>query len=111
MILLIALLLAFFLVPMPWSILVLVVGVVAEIGEVVWGRRLARKWRARTGAEAMIGATAEVVSPCRPRGQVRVHGELWQAVCEDGAEVGEKVSIEALDGLTLVVVPLPDTGP
>lgn len=111
MILLLALLLAFFVVPMPWSILVLLAGVVLEVGEVVWGRRLARKWRARTGAEAMIGATAEVVSPCRPRGQVRVHGELWQAVCEAGAEVGERVRIEALDGLTLVVVPLPDTGP
>jgi membrane-bound serine protease (ClpP class) len=109
MILLLALLLAFFVVPMPWSILVLVAGVVLEVGEVVWGRRLAGKWRARTGAEAMVGATAEVVSPCRPRGQVRVHGELWQAVCEAGAEVGQKARIERVDGLTLVVVPLETT--
>lgn len=106
MILLLALLLAFFVVPMPWSVLVLLAGVVLEVGEVVWGRRLARKWRARTGAEAMIGATAEVVSPCRPRGQVRVHGELWQATCDEGADVGDTVRIEAIDGLTLRVAPL-----
>jgi membrane-bound serine protease (ClpP class) len=108
MILLLALLLAFFVVPMPWSILVLLAGVVLEVGEIVWGRRLAGKWRVRTGAEAMIGATAEVVAPCRPRGQVRVHGELWEAVCDAGAEVGRKVRIERVDGLTLVVVPLVD---
>jgi membrane-bound serine protease (ClpP class) len=111
MILLLALLLAFFVVPMPWSILVLVAGVVLEVGEVVWGRRLEGKWRARTGAEAMVGKSAEVVSPCRPKGQVRVHGELWAAVCEAGAEPGETVRIEAIEGLTLIVVPLADESP
>jgi membrane protein implicated in regulation of membrane protease activity len=39
---------------------------------------------------------------------VRVHGELWEAVCDAGAEVGRKVRIERVDGLTLVVVPLVD---
>jgi membrane-bound serine protease (ClpP class) len=105
MILLLALLLAFFVVPMPWSILVLLAGVAGEVVEILWGLRLARRWRARTGAEAMIGGTAEVVAPCRPRGHVRVHGELWQAVCDEGAEVGDTVRIEAIEGLTLLVTP------
>jgi membrane-bound serine protease (ClpP class) len=51
----------------------------------------------------MIGQEAVVVSPCRPLGEVRVHGELWQARCEDGAEAGERVRIEGIEGLTLVV--------
>jgi membrane-bound serine protease (ClpP class) len=97
--------------PWPWTIAVLAVGVVAEIGEVVWGRRLARRWRAKTGAEAMIGASAEVTSACEPAGEVRVHGELWSAICRDGgAHVGDTVRITALDELTLIVTPLSDAG-
>jgi membrane-bound serine protease (ClpP class) len=95
-----------FLVSWPWNLLVVLGGVIAEVGEVVWGRRLARRWRPKTGAEAMIGETAEVVAECRPNGQVRVHGELWAATCAAGADVGDTVRITALEKLTLVVAPL-----
>jgi membrane protein implicated in regulation of membrane protease activity len=103
MVLLIALILSLFVVPWPWSVLVLVAGVAGEVGEIVWGRRLARRWRPRTGAEAMIGREAEVVSPCRPKGQVRINGELWNARAETGADPGDTVRVDAIDGLTLVV--------
>jgi len=105
-VLLIAILVAVFLVPMPWSVLVLALGLVAEVGEIVWGRRLAGRWRPRTGAEAMIGREAEVASACRPDGQVRIHGELWAARCAAGADPGETVRVDTLDGLTLVVTPV-----
>jgi membrane protein implicated in regulation of membrane protease activity len=97
-----AIILALF-VPWPANLIVLALGVVGEIGEIVWGRRLAKRWRPRTGAEAMIGLEAEVASPCRPRGQVRVHGELWEATCEEGADPGEIVLVRDVDGLRLVV--------
>jgi membrane protein implicated in regulation of membrane protease activity len=100
--LLVAIIFAFF-VPWPWNILVVLGGVLAEIGEVIWGRRLARRWRPHTGAEAMIGMRAEVVSPCRPTGQVRVNGELWEATCEEGAGVGDVVIVRGIDGLTLLI--------
>jgi membrane-bound serine protease (ClpP class) len=105
MILLLAILLAIFVLPAPWSLVIVVLGVFGEIGEIVWGRRLAKRWRPKTGSEAMIGKPAQVVVACRPDGQVRVHGELWAATCAAGADVGETVLIQALDGLTLVVVP------
>jgi membrane protein implicated in regulation of membrane protease activity len=101
--LIVALVVAFVFAPWPWNVLVIFVGVLVEVGELTWGLRLARRWRPRTGAEAMIGEAAEVVAACRPVGQVRVRGELWQARCEDGADVGETVRIERLDRLTLVV--------
>lgn len=104
MVLTLAILLAF-VVPWPGNAVVLVLGAVGEVGEVVWGRRLAKRWRARTGPEAMIGARAEVVAPCRPDGRVHVHGELWEAHCDAGADTGATVRIAALDGLTLTVVP------
>jgi membrane protein implicated in regulation of membrane protease activity len=97
-----AIILALF-VPWPANLIVLGLGVVGEIGEVVWGRRLAKRWRPRTGAEAMVGMEAEVATTCRPRGQVRVHGELWEAICKEGADAGELVRVRAVDGLRLVV--------
>ena len=42
---------------------------------------------------------------CRPYGQVRLDGELWRALCADGADPDDHVVIEAVEGLTLVVVP------
>jgi membrane protein implicated in regulation of membrane protease activity len=111
MILLLAVLLAIFLVPWPWSLVVVALGVVGEFGEIVWGRRLAKRWRPKTGPEAMIGKRAWVVTACKPVGQVRVHGELWEAFCAAGADVGEAVEVKELDELTLVVVPQPTASP
>jgi membrane-bound serine protease (ClpP class) len=97
----------FLILPHPADLVVLGLGAIGEIGEIVWGRRLAKRWRPKTGPETMIGATAEVVQPCQPVGQVRVHGELWEAHCAAGAAVGDTVRITALDELTLTVAPLP----
>src|SRR4029453_9997317 len=111
MILLLAILLAIFLVPWPGSLVVVALGVVGEVGEIVWGRRLAKRWRPKTGPEAMIGKRAWVVTACKPVGQVRVHGELWEAFCAAGADVGAAVEVKELDELTLVVVPHPPASP
>ena len=102
MVLILAIILALVL-PYPANLVVLVLGAVGEVGEIVWGRRLAKRWRPKVGAETMIGQTAEVVEPCGPVGQVRVRGELWEARCAAGAAVGESVRITALEGLTLTV--------
>jgi membrane-bound serine protease (ClpP class) len=109
-ILLLFVVLAFF-VPWPWTLVVVAVGIVLEIGEITWGRRLARRWRAKTGAEAMVGRVARVVEACRPDGRVRIDGELWQATCPAGADVGESVRVEGVRKLTLDVVPVANAGP
>ena len=103
MALLFAVLLAFFVLPWPWGLIAIAGGLAVETVELTWGLRLARRWKPGTGAEAMIGKEARVVARCHPIGQVKVHGELWQARCEEVADVGEKVRIEAIEGLTLVV--------
>ena len=100
----VAIILALF-APWPWNLIAVLVGLGIETVELTWGLRLARRWRPRTGAEAMIGETAEVVAPCHPTGQVRVQGELWAARCTQGADVGQRVRIETLEGLTLIVAP------
>jgi membrane protein implicated in regulation of membrane protease activity len=98
----VAIILALF-APWPWNLIAVLCGLAIETVELTWGLRLARRWRPQTGVEAMIGVTAEVVAPCRPDGQVRIQGELWEARCPEGADVGDSVRIEAIEGLTLVV--------
>jgi membrane-bound serine protease (ClpP class) len=105
MALIVTIILALLFAPWPWNLIAIFGGVGIEVVELTWGLRLARRWRAQTGAEAMIGQAAEVVVPCHPTGRVRVHGELWAARCAEGADVGESVRIERIEGLTLIVVP------
>lgn len=69
-----------------------------------------RNDRVRTGAEEMVGAAAEARSSIDPEGQVWVEGALWRARLADGAapiRLGDRVRVEAVDGLTLVVRPEP----
>lgn len=63
---------------------------------------------ARTGAEELTGALAEVRSTLGPTGQVWIEGALWRARTADGAGpigVGDRVRVDAVEGLTLVVHP------
>jgi membrane-bound serine protease (ClpP class) len=76
-----------------------------ELGEAGFWLRLSRRRRPEIGAEALVGAAGVVTSDCRPRGQVRVRGERWQAVCDEGADAGDPVLVEGVSGLTLRVRP------
>ena len=101
------LLLVFASVPSPWNVVLLAVACVLEVVEIFvlrrWSRRLDARTKQTTGAEGLIGEQAQVVQPCRPDGTVHVHGELWDAHCDAGADTGEVVRIKSLDGLKLVV--------
>ena len=90
----------------PLGVIVLVAAAVLEVGEAIFWTRYLKRFRVKTGAEGMIGERAETIEPCEPRGRVRLRGEIWDAVCERGAGVGEAVRIVAVRGLTLEVEPL-----
>jgi membrane protein implicated in regulation of membrane protease activity len=100
--LLLALLLAFFLLPSPWGWVFVLVAAAWEGFQVVYGLRWARKPKA-VGPELLVGSVGEVVDACRPDGTVRVAGELWQAHCEEGAQRGDGVVVTARDELVLTV--------
>ena len=64
-----------------------------------------------TGSEELIGATGDVRVPLDPLGQVFVQGALWRARIDDGVprlDVGARVRVESVEGLTLHVRPLED---
>jgi len=68
--------------------------------------------RVRTGTEEMVGSTAEARSSIDPEGRVWLGGTIWSARLAPGSGaigLGDRVRVEAVDGLTLVVSPEPQT--
>ena len=63
------------------------------------------KARAPSPAEAMIGRKGTAVTELAPRGTVRIHGELWQAISENDEVIcpGEEVTVVGIGGLKLTV--------
>ena len=80
--LIIAILLALFVLPSPWGLVVVLCAGVLEVFEITWGLRLARK-RSSVGAHTLIGRQAVVVRALDPVGQVTIDGERWKARCRD----------------------------
>jgi membrane protein implicated in regulation of membrane protease activity len=102
---LISLLLAVFVLEEPWSWVAVGIGIVLEIGETLFFFWWSKRRKATVGAETLVGRRAVVSVDCRPHGQVRVAGEIWQARCDGGADVGERVIVREVTGLLLVVEP------
>src|SRR4029453_17946092 len=99
MLLLGAILLAVFVIPWPWGLVVVVAGGLLDLAEALALMRWSRRRRAATGAEALIGQRATVVTPT----QVRIAGELWEARSADILVPGAEGVVRGVDGLTLFV--------
>jgi membrane-bound serine protease (ClpP class) len=84
-------------------------GVLSIVGFWFVTRKVIEAHRAepvRTGSEELIGSLAEVRGTLDPEGQVWAGGTVWGARLAGGdgpARLGDRVRIEAIDGLTLVV--------
>jgi membrane-bound ClpP family serine protease len=60
--------------------------------------------RVKTGKEALIGAKGIAVTDLKPKGEVRVLGEFWEATAKDASiTVGQAVEVLSMDGMVLVV--------
>lgn len=67
----------------------------------------------RTGSEELVGSLAEARSTLDPEGQVWIEGALWRARVGDGdgpVRLGDRVQVDAVEGLTLVVRPASPPG-
>jgi membrane protein implicated in regulation of membrane protease activity len=91
------------LLPRPWNEAAFAAALVWEVGHILFFVWYSKRGRAQVGIQTLIGQSALVVTACFPTGQVRLGGETWIAHCETGASVGQKVHVQAVDGLTLLV--------
>jgi membrane-bound serine protease (ClpP class) len=104
-----AVLLAIFVLPSPWGLVAIVLSGIWEIVQAFATIRWSQRRRARVGGEALMGVKARVVTRCAPSGRVAVGGEIWNARCEGGADVGETVRVRGVQGLTLEVERVQET--
>lgn len=71
---------------------------------IVYKAAKARLSKVRTGKEALIGARGIAVSDLKPKGEIRVVGEFWQAKAKDEwINKGEEVEVIGMEGLFLIV--------
>jgi membrane-bound serine protease (ClpP class) len=66
---------------------------------------IARRSKAITGEQGMIGAVGVARTDLAPLGKVFVHGEIWEAQAAEAIPTGARVRVRGLHGLKLVVEP------
>ena len=66
--------------------------------------------RPRTGADGLVGAEGVVRRELNPAGKVLLRGELWNARSDGRLEVGQRVRVVGVQGLTLEVAPVEISG-
>ena len=79
--------------PRGLGIAAILAGIAIELGEAAFWIRVSRRLRPRVGAEALVGAEGVALSDCRPSGRVRVRGESWRALCQEGVDAGEPIVV------------------
>lgn len=100
-------LLFFLLLPWPIAAPLFFVTLVGTLIAYWKGMQAQRRPRA-IGEEKMIGDEATVYNFEKGRLTVTYRGDIWNAVSSQKLHRGQKVRIEAVEGLTLHVGPLPD---
>ena len=62
--------------------------------------------RVKTGKEALIGARGVATTDLKPKGEVRVMSEFWEATAKEATiAAGQEVEVIGMEGMTLVVKP------
>lgn len=86
----------------PWVISVYLI-TTATIALIIWLIIRAMRKPVETGSEGMIGDDAEILDWNKKQGHVLIEGERWHATSDTALKKGDRVTITALDKLTLTV--------
>jgi membrane-bound serine protease (ClpP class) len=78
--------------------------IVGVLGMVVKARRRP----VVSGREGLVGREGLAPAAFTGTGSIRVDGEIWRARAAVPVAAGQKVRIMAIDGLTMVVEPVPE---
>jgi membrane-bound serine protease (ClpP class) len=86
-------------------ILVIVIFTVAFFAFAIGFGIKAQRRKPTTGIEGIVGEIGETITDLQPIGQIRIHGELWNAESSDGSAIGKgtKVEVTRISNLKLIV--------
>lgn len=85
------------------SIIAMIVVVLAFVFLVVRSIINVHRAQVTTGKEGMIGEEGIALSDFTGTGKISVHGEIWNAECPFNVNKGDKLVVESISGMTLVV--------
>jgi membrane-bound serine protease (ClpP class) len=89
-----------------WAVILPVVTLAAAFALLIVGMGVrALRRRPATGREEMVGLVGIAKTALAHRGQLAVHGELWEAVSEQPIRPGDEAEVTGVDGLRLHVKP------
>jgi membrane-bound serine protease (ClpP class) len=89
------------------SLAIIILIVAAIIIWMIYKAAQAKLSKIKTGKEALIGSVGVAVTDLKPKGEIRVLGEFWQATAKEGEiKTGEKVEIVGMEGMLVIVKPV-----
>jgi membrane-bound serine protease (ClpP class) len=92
-------------VSLSWQVILLVVALTSAffIFAIGMGVR-AQRLKPVTGVQGIIGEAGEAMTDLKPDGQVKIHGEIWNATSLDGPlKRGTAVTVELVENLRLKI--------
>ena len=92
---------------LSWGVILPVIGLAAAFSLLIVGMGVkAMRRKPVTGTEEMVGLIGVAKTAVDPRGQLSIHGELWQAVSDQPLKPGDRAEVTRVEGLTLHVRPI-----
>jgi membrane-bound serine protease (ClpP class) len=92
---------------LSWGVILPVIGLAAAFSLLIVGMGVsAMRRKPMTGSEGMVGLIGTAKTTLDPRGQLSIHGEIWQAVSDRPLKPGERAQVIKVEGLTLYVSPV-----
>jgi len=88
------------------ALIVIIAVIITISGWLVYAAAKAQLSKVKTGKEALIGSIGVAVTDLKPKGEVRVNGEFWEALSKESSiTVGHTVEVVGMQGMFLVVKP------
>jgi membrane-bound serine protease (ClpP class) len=95
----------------PWIVWPTPIVLAGVLGFMGWKVARSRREPLQLGAPALVGAQGVTLDEVGPAGgEVFVHGEYWRARSAAPIPKGARVTVAAIEGLTLTVVAAPEAG-
>lgn len=95
---------------LSWSVIIPTVVLTAGFFLFAIGMGIrAQRRKPTTGREALVGEVGVTIDTLSPKGQVRIHGEIWNAEAEGGKiQSGKRVRVIKVENLQLKVTKVED---